>query len=382
MSHWVSVRIGDILEKSESWVPIEPDEEYKEVTVRLWGRGVALRGVKSGLDISSSKRLKVIPGQFIVSRIDARHGAFGLIPEELDGAVVTNDFPVFTPKKDQLDINFLGWLSKTHGFVEACKRASEGTTNRVRLKEDRFAKIEVELPLLDEQHRIVTKIESLDVKIDEARRLREEILTDAQAMLRSSFQEIIKSAEYRPMAEVAPIIRRKVEIDIDGEYPELGVRSFHKGTFSKCTSLGMEIAHKKMFHIEPGDLIFSNIMAWEGAIAVARPEDKGRIGVHRFITCVPEKQVVTSDFLGFYFQTGAGFQKIVEASPATIARNRTLSVKKLEKMEVPVPDYDKQIWFNSLQAKVAAIQQTQAENQTELDALLPAILDKAFRGDL
>lgn len=382
MSLWASVRIGDILEKSELWVPIDPDEEYKEVTVRLWGRGVALRGVKSGLDISSSKRLKVMPGQFIVSRIDARHGAFGLIPEGLDGAVVTNDFPVFTPKQDRLNINFLGWLSKTHGFVDACKRASEGTTNRVRLKEDRFAKIEVELPPLDEQHRIVTKIESLDAKIDEARRLREEILTDAQAMLRSSFQEIIEGVEYRPMAEVAPIIRRKVEIDIDSEYPELGVRSFHKGTFYKCTSLGMEIAHKKMFHIEPGDLIFSNIMAWEGAIAVARPEDEGRIGVHRFITCVPEKEVATSGFLGFYFQTGEGFQKIVEASPATIARNRTLSVKKLEKIEVPVPDYDKQIWFDRLQAKVMGIRQAQSDNQAELDALLPAILDKAFKGKL
>ncbi len=72
--------------------------------------------------------------------------------------------------------------------------------------------------------------------------------------------------------------------------------------------------------------IISNIMAWEGAIAVAWPEDKGRIGVHRFITCVPMQGVVMSDFLSFYFQIGEGFQKIVEASPATIARNRTLSV--------------------------------------------------------
>lgn len=382
MSGWPAVRIGDVLEKSEAWVTLAPDAEYKEVTVRLWGRGVTLRGIKPGSEIGASRRLQVSPGQFIISRIDARHGAFGVIPQALDGAVVTNDFPVFTSNSELLDTSYLDWLSKTHGFVDACKQASEGTTNRVRLKEDRFKNIKIDLPPIGEQHSIVAKIQSLDAKINEVRQLRAEIQTEAQAMLHSVFQQVIEGAKYRPMAEVAPIVRRPVEIDMGGEYPELGVRSFHKGTFFKCASAGMDISHKKMFHIEPGDLIFSNIMAWEGAIAVARPEDEGRIGVHRFITCVPKEGLATSDFLGFYFQTGKGFQKIVEASPATIARNRTLSVKKLEKIEVPIPDYDKQLWFNSLQEKVAAIQQAHAANQTEFDALLPSILDKAFRGEL
>jgi len=57
-------------------------------------------------------------------------------------------------------------------------------------------------------------------------------------------------------------------------------------------------------------------------------------------------------------------------------------MKRLEKIEVPIPEYGKQIWFNRLQAKVAAIQQAQATNQTELDALLPAILDRTFKGKL
>ncbi|MEJ1388541.1 MAG: restriction endonuclease subunit S [Candidatus Sedimenticola sp. (ex Thyasira tokunagai)] len=280
MSVWPSTRIGDILKKSDSWLFVDPDAEYKEVTVRLWGRGVTLRGIKQGSEIGSSRRLQVASGQFIVSRIDARHGAFGLIPEELDGAVVTNDFPVFTPTIGRLNVDFLGWLSKTHGFVDACKKASEGTTNRVRLKEDRFADIEIELPPLDEQRRIVTKIESLAAKIDEAKQLRQAILADAQAMLRSTFQQIIEGAEYRPMAEVAPIVRRKIEIDTDGEYPELGVRSFGKGTFHKPVLNGIDVGTKKLYHICPGDLVFSNVFAWEGAIAVVGDKDEGRVGSH------------------------------------------------------------------------------------------------------
>ncbi|MCG7988307.1 MAG: restriction endonuclease subunit S [Candidatus Thiodiazotropha weberae] len=382
MANWPTARLGDVLSKSNSWISILDDTEYKEVTVRLWGRGVCLRGTKLGSDIGSSKRLEVAPGQFIVSRIDARHGAFGLIPRDLDGAVVTNDFPVFEPNQELLDAEFLGWLSKTHQFIDACKRASEGTTNRVRLKENRFADIKIGLPELEEQRRIVAKIETLAAKIENAKQLRLAIQTDTQAMLRSAFQQVIEGAPYHPMNEVAPIVRRKVGIEFDDEYPELGVRSFGKGSFHKPVLSGIDVGSKKLYHIKPGDLVLSNVFAWEGAIAVAKAEDVGRVGSHRFITCVPEKSVTTSEFLCFYLLTNEGIEKIREASPGGAGRNRTLGLKKLEKIKVPIPDYDKQLWFNRLQAQAAAIIEAQADNQTELDALLPSILDQAFSGKL
>lgn len=382
MGHWPELNLGDLLQKSEAWVDIDSDTQYKEVTVKLWGKGVVPRGAKHGSEIGASRRIKVKEGQFIISRIDARHGASGLIPNELDGAVVSNDFPVFIPDPERLESNYLGWLSKTRAFVDACLKASEGTTNRVRFKEEKFYDIQIEVPPLDEQRRIVAKIDALAARIDEARRLREEIQRDALAMLRSAFQRIIEGAEYRPMAEVAPIVRRKVELDMDGEYPELGVRSFGKGTFHKPILNGIDVGSKKLYYFESGDLVLSNVFAWEGAIAVVQPKDAGRVGSHRFITCVPESGMTTADFLCFYLLTSEGIEKVREASPGGAGRNRTLGLKKLEKIEVPIPPYEKQIWFNHLQEKVAAIQKTQADNQTKLDALVPSILDKAFKGEL
>ena len=382
MSAWISYRVGDVLKKSESWVMIDPDSEYQEVTVRLWGKGVVPRGSKLGSEIGASRRLRVEPNQFIVSRIDARNGAFGLIPEELEGAVVTNDFPVFISNSERLIPQFLDWLSKTHGFVAACKKASEGTTNRVRLKEDRFANLQISLPPLSEQYRLVASINSLAAKVEEIRQLRQAIQIDAQAMLRSAFQKVIEGAAYRPMGEVAPILRRKVEIKMDGEYPELGVRSFGKGTFHKPVISGIDVGTKKLYHICPNDLIFSNVFAWEGAIAVVRPEDAGRVGSHRFITCVAAEGLTTPEFLCFYLLTDEGIEKVREASPGGAGRNRTLGLKKLEEIEVPIPSYEKQLWFNRLQAKSVAIALAQANNQLELDSLLPAILDCAFSGNL
>ena len=94
----------------------------------------------------------------------------------LDGAVVSSDFPVFTLNSARILPEFLDWMSKTHEFVDLCKAASEGTTNRVRLKEERFLATQITLPSLEEQRRIVARIEELAIKIEEARGLKKGIM--------------------------------------------------------------------------------------------------------------------------------------------------------------------------------------------------------------
>lgn len=100
------------------------------MAVRLWGNGAVLRKEVLGAEIASSTRLRVRTNQFIISRIDARNGAYGIITPDLDGAVVSNDFPLFDPNPERLDVNCLCWLSRTKPFIALCKAASEGTTNR------------------------------------------------------------------------------------------------------------------------------------------------------------------------------------------------------------------------------------------------------------
>jgi type I restriction enzyme S subunit len=184
------------------------------------------------------------------------------------------------------------------------------------------------------------------------------------------------------MRDVAPQIRRPVQIDHLVSYPELGVRSFGKGTFHKSALTGFEIGSKRVFRIEPGDLIFSNVFAWEGAIAVAKPEDAGRVGSHRFITCVPKPAVATSRFLNFYFLTSEGLELIRAASPGGAGRNRTLGLTALDAIQVPIPSIEQQTWFDELQVEVDALKRLQAETSTELDALLPSILNRAFKSEL
>jgi type I restriction enzyme, S subunit len=108
-----------------------------------------------------------------------------IVPAELDGALVSNDFPLFNLHTDRLLPLYFEWLSRTPGFVELGQRGSEGTTNRVRLKEDRFLALEIHLPPLAEQRRVVARIEELSAKIDEACWLRQGATQQAEALILS-----------------------------------------------------------------------------------------------------------------------------------------------------------------------------------------------------
>lgn len=377
---WRSIAISDFLTKSESWVPVEPDGQYKQITARLWGKGLTLRGAVPGSAIAAARQYCAKAGQFLLSRIDARHGAYGIVPEELDGALVSNDFPCFNIDASTVLPHFFEWYSRTPEFIDLCRRASEGSTNRVRMKEAKFLKMTVPLPSLDEQRRIVERLDRVAALVDDRRNAIEAAERETQALLLKAFQRAIDGAPLRPMAEVAPLVRRAVEIDLDAAYPELGVRSFGRGTFHKPELPGVEVGSKKLFRICSGDLVFNIVFAWEGAVAVAQPEDDGRVGSHRFLTCVPAPDTVTVEFLRFYFSTPEGLQKLGEASPGGAGRNRTLGLKKLESLQVPVPPIGRQHWFDRLQAKAHEARTIRANTAQDVEALIPAMLHEIFDG--
>jgi len=170
VSRWPNVALRDVLTKSDDWIELDPECEYKEVTVRNRGQGAALRRVVTGAEIAGTRRMRVHHRQFIVSRIDARHGSTAVIPSALEGAIVTNDFPVFGCDERLLLPAYLGWYSKTPRFVDECRHASEGSTNRVRLKELAFLEITMPLPPIEEQRRVVEKLNRLASQVDKAGR--------------------------------------------------------------------------------------------------------------------------------------------------------------------------------------------------------------------
>lgn len=158
------VRVGDFLIRAKDLVPIERDKEYSLVTIKLYHKGVQLRRKELGANISAEKMSRIKAGQFILSGIDARHGAFGIVPPELDGAVVTNDFWHFELDESLVSKEYFLWLTTTPFFDDICKKASDGTTNRIRLQADRFFTQELAIPELAFQHEMVLKLSRVHQK--------------------------------------------------------------------------------------------------------------------------------------------------------------------------------------------------------------------------
>jgi type I restriction enzyme S subunit len=141
---------------------------------------------------------------------------------------------------------------------------------------------------------------------------------------------------------VLELRRRPVNVELDAEYDEIGVRSFGRGIFHKEPVSGADLGKKRVFFVEPGDLVVSNVFAWEGAIGVASDHDAGRIGSHRFMTFVPKDGRIDTSWAAWFFLSEPGLELVRAASPGSAGRNRTLAIDRFEAVEIPLPPIEEQ----------------------------------------
>lgn len=378
---WPLVALGEVLRKSEESVPIDPNATYREVTIKLWGKGVVLRREASGSEIAAPRRSVVRVGQFILSRIDARNGAFGIVPDALDGAVVSNDFPSFNLNTQRIIPEYLGWLSRSADFVELCKAASEGTTNRVRLKEEKFLATAIPLPPLAEQQRIVARIEELAAKIEEARGLRRLALEEAEALV-TSLHNQLAGTRIKKLGEIARLDEDAVSIKTNEAYLQVGVRSFGGGLFPKPAVSGMDTAYRTFNRLYTGALVMSQVKAWEGAVAVCGKDLAGMYVSPEYRTFRFDEEEAEAEYFAALVKTEWFWSRLKDATRGVGARRERTRPEQFLNIEIPVPVVSKQKEAASIFSKLEVTKRLQSNTAAELDAMLPSILAKAFRGEL
>jgi len=178
------------------------------------------------------------------------------------------------------------------------------------------------------------------------------------------------------VGDILRLERRAVVVESGKTYREIGVRSFGRGLFEKEPTSAADLGSKRVFYVHPGDLVVSNIFAWEGAVAVAQEQHEGTIGSHRFMTWVPSSSGVDVEYLRHYFASDPGLGRLGSASPGSAGRNRTLSIKNFENIAIPLPDLEEQhriaAHLDAMSGHVRRLREKWAREGDDIDLLLEA----------
>lgn len=373
--------LSELLTESPDTTQIEPDTMYRELTVKLWGKGVVLRREVPGAEIRAKKRRVAKQGQFIISRIDARHGASGLVPQDLDGAVVSNDFPLYDVDARRVDLRYLRWVSRTNWFVDACRRASEGSTNRVRLKADRFVQTLIPAPDIKIQERIAGTLDRISKNIVRIEEISSRLETRLEALVVALHFNRSKD-RVRRIGELLQLTEDRIPVEPTSEYPQIGIKSFGLGLFPKPPTTGLETTYRYFNRVKRDMIVLSQVKGWEGAIAACPPHLDGYFASpeYRTFICIPGTCV--SDYIDALIRTAWFRTLLIAATRGQGARRERVRPEKFAAIELPMPDLNTQRTLVPTLKRIASVPPLARDRNSQAALLLDSTLSKLIPSPL
>jgi type I restriction enzyme S subunit len=377
-NNWPLVPLGEVLFHRKETTRIDDLATYKRCRVQLHAQGVVLRDEVEGALIKTKTQQVCRANEFLVAEIDAKVGGFGIVPSALDGAIVSNHYFLFVPNRERLHPAFLNYYSKTRSFRDQV--AARGSTNYAAIRPNHVLGYTIPLPPLAEQRRIVAKIDRLAAKIDEARNLRTKSAEECNQLCRAIIYDDRYGAPVRtPMHELVTWRRPDVEVLATETYHFAGVYCFGRGVFRGERKAGMDFAYKRLTQLRTGEFVYPKLMAWEGALATVPEECDGLYVSPEFPVFTIDEARVLPEVLDVYFRSPSVWPTLSGTSTGTNVRRRRLNPEDFLKYDFPLPPREAQLALRDTRRRVDEIRCAHDQATAEFDALLPAILDRAFK---
>jgi hypothetical protein len=138
--------LREFLIQRDDVIRIQDHVEYVRPRVQLHFRGAKIRDRVAGSEIGSKTQTLMRTNDLLLSRIDARNGAMAIVPSDLDGAIATNDFPVFEIRNELVLPAYLRYCLFQPSMLRVYEYLSRGSTNRRRLSVEKFLDLEITVP--------------------------------------------------------------------------------------------------------------------------------------------------------------------------------------------------------------------------------------------
>lgn len=389
LDDFVSIKGGKRIPKGEKLLETKTNYPYIRVTDFNDFGSIDLNNIQYITeDIYNEIKNYIISKDDIYISIAGTIGKTGIIPNELDGANLTENAAKFVFDNSKYDKFFLLYFTNSIPFLEQIGLATK-TVAMPKLALTRLKEVEIPLPPFEEQKRIVVNLDILFAKIDKAIALHQKNIDEADifiaSVLNDVFVELEEKYEKIPLFDVADVNRGKSKHRprndkklFGGNYPFIqtgDVRNANKyiDTFSETYS----------------EFGLSQSKLWKkGTICMTIAANIGDVAILNIDSCFPDSVVGiysennSNDFLYYFLLT---LKQQLE-SQATTTAQMNINLKILQTIGVPLPPLKTQqkvvSYLDEISNKMEKIKQIQKEKMQSLKELKASILDKAFKGEL
>ena len=387
------VRLAEIARPISRTVDVLPGQKYRTMGVKWWGEGAYERETIDG-SRTAAKMLNIVRADdLIINKIWVRHGSTAVASSKVDGCAASGEFPMFELDRARVLPRWVHWITKTRDFWTKCDSLSRGTSGKNRIKPELFLTIDVPLPPLEEQRRIVARVEAMAAKIEEARGLRQKSLEAVELAWAAGAKVTLDRLKYAPHEPLGSFVKMR-----GGGTPSKSDPTFWGGHIPWVSPKDMKVRelHDAKDHItetatarspakliEPGAVLIvvrGMILVHTVPVAILRKP----AAINQDMKALIPDERITPEYLSAWLWARNGdVLSLVEKSTHD---TRKLETDKLSGFPIAIPGLAVQreivVYLDSIKARVDELEQHQKATKLELDALLPSILSRAFAGEL
>jgi type I restriction enzyme, S subunit len=334
---WSRVAMGDLLRPVYRPVEIIDDQIYQLVTARRSRGGIVARERLPGRDIKVKDQYAIRAGDFILSNRQISHGGVGLVPPELNGAIVSGEYTVLEPC-GPIDLAYLNAFSHSIHFQQICFHSSIGVhVEKLVFRLDDWLSWKIDLPPLDEQRRIAGALAVWDHTINTAEALVAAKLARVRYVAHRIAQDCATTVRLGDAASInARSLEERTPNDFRFEYFPISSEPDEDSdsgwmTFAEAPSRARRIA-------KAGDLLYSTVrpLLRRLFIATEHPSAVYSTG-YAVLEC---NESMLSSFL-FFMMTTPCVERQIHAR-LTGSSYPAISATDLSEVAVPLPSLKQQ----------------------------------------
>jgi len=402
VNNWPLIPAGEVLVPVSRPEKVDSSETYRILGAHWYAHGLYVKDVLPGLAIRAGEVYRVEKGDFVYNRLFGWKGSFAIASNEHAGCYVSNEFPCFTVRPDRADSRYIWrYFSRTSVWDEVLSLSAGGTpTSRNRLKENELLSMKIPLPPVEEQRRIVARIEELADKIAEARELRQLATADAGQLYRKQLAVSMEPGRRDWTRETVADVIISMDAGWSPQCDDLPAREGGWGVLKTTSVQWCEFRPNENKALPTTLQPVPELAVREGDVLVTRAGPLKRVGVvaavrkseprltisDKLIRLRPDSRKIEPRFLELALAAPFSQEHLINRKTGLADAQVNISQAIIRATPIAYPSLPEQrrlaAYLDDLKQKTDSLKDLQSETSTELDALMPSILDKAFRGEL